>query len=133
MQQYAHLKLLLFAENVERQKKGGGGGYKLPKGRNKLEFSQQAIQDANNIKSNFTILKNKFSGNLNPTLIFEIEINQSVSPDNFEKELTGMDIHVLSVAENKRGYWVIFADDIELTKFKNKLEIYGQPDGHNGE
>ncbi|BAP55202.1 subtilisin-like serine protease [Thioploca ingrica] len=131
MEQYEHLKLPLFAENVERQKKGGGGGYKLPEGRNKLEFAQQAIKDANDIKNNFTILKKKFSGNLNPTLIFEIKINQSVSPDNFEKDLTGMDIHVLSVAENKRGYWVIFADDIELTKFKSKLKIYGQPDGSN--
>ena len=129
MEQYEHLKLPLFTEKVERQKKGGGGGYKLLAGRNKSKFAQQAIQDANNIKSNFTILKNKFSGNLNPTLIFEIEINQSVSPDNFEKELTGMDINVLSVAENKRGYWVIFANDTALTKFIGKIKMYGQPHG----
>jgi len=40
-----------------------------------------------------------------------------------------MDIHVLSVAEDKKGYWVVFSEDEELEKFKQKLEIYGSKEG----
>jgi len=129
MQKYEHLRLPLTEGNSERRKKIGGSGYNLPLNRNKSEFARQAIQNADAIKDAFTTLKKKFSGNVNPTLIFEIEINQSVPYDVFEKTLASMDIHILSVAENKRGYWVVFADDIELNEFKNKLDTYGRPDG----
>lgn len=129
MEKYEHLKLPVFVESVERQRRGGGGGYSLPSNRNKSEFSQQAIANTDTIKNTFTSLKSKFSGYLNPTLIFEININQSVYPDGFENELARMGIHVLSIAENKKGYWVVFADDVELTQFKNKLETYGSLNG----
>nr|WP_321485596.1 S8 family peptidase [uncultured Draconibacterium sp.] len=35
-----------------------------------------------------------------------------------------MDIHVLSVAEGKQGYWVAFSDDENLRAFRSKLETY---------
>ncbi|SJM95158.1 S8 family serine peptidase [Crenothrix polyspora] len=129
MEKYEHLRLPPIAGNVDRQTRGGGGGYVSPPGRNKADFSAQSVQKADVIKSSFASLKNKISKNINPSFVFEIKINQSVSPDGFEDELARMGIHVLSVAENKRGYWVVFADDAELTQFKNKLTTYGQPDG----
>jgi hypothetical protein len=129
MEKYEHLKLPLLEGNVERQKKTGGGGYSSPSDRNKADFARQAVQKADVIKNSFTSLKNRLSKSLNPTFIFEIKINQSVSPDGFEDELARMGIHVLSVAENKQGYWVVFADDVELTEFKHKLATYGQPNG----
>jgi subtilisin family serine protease len=133
MEKYEHLRFPPIAGNVERQTRGGGGGYASPSGRNKADFARQAVQKADEIKSSFTNLKNKFSGKVNPSLIYEIKVNQSVPHDGFEKTLASMGIHVLSASavENKEGYWIVFADDVELKQFKNKLTTYGQPDGHN--
>jgi len=131
MEKHQHLKLPLFQGNVERQKRGGGGGFSLPKGRNKAQFSQQATQKAESLSSQFSTLKNQLSGKIDPTLIFEIEINQSVSPDAFEKTLTSMGIHVLSVSEGKKGFWVVFSDDEDLSRFKQKLGTYGSEEGAN--
>lgn len=126
MEKYNHLRLPIIEKKIERKKKGGGSGYTLPKGRNKTEFSQQAVQKAEEMAISFAHLKQKFHGILNPGLIFEIEVNQTVYPDNFEKTLTSMGIQVLSIAENKKGYWIVFTDDLELKKFKDKLTKYGQ-------
>ncbi|HLC15058.1 MAG TPA: hypothetical protein VJL89_02380, partial [Thermodesulfovibrionia bacterium] len=129
METYEHLRLPIVASNVDRQKKGGGGGYTLPLGRTKSEFYRQAVQKADSIRNAFTELKAKFSDKITPSLIYEIEINQAVDPKGFEKTLASMRIHVLSVAENKKGYWVVFADDEDLTSFKTKLTTYGQEKG----
>ncbi|MDO9213419.1 MAG: S8 family peptidase [Methylococcales bacterium] len=129
MEKYEHLRLPIVAGDINSKPKRGGGGYALPSGRNKANFAQQAIQNVDGIKNSFATLKNKFSGKINPNLIFEIKINQSVSPDGLEGELARMGIHVLSVAENKKGYWIVFADDTELRNFKNKLDTYGKPSG----
>jgi hypothetical protein len=40
-----------------------------------------------------------------------------------------MGIHVLSVAENRKGYWVVFSDDDTLSQFKSKLATYGSDEG----
>jgi hypothetical protein len=131
MEKYDHLRLPIIEKSIERQKKGGGGGYTLPPGRNKTNFSQQAVKKAEEMAISFAHLKQKFQGIVNPSLIYEIEINQSVYPDNFEKTLTSMGIQVLSVAENKKGYWIVFTDDMELKEFKTRLTIYGQTGGPN--
>ncbi len=130
MEKYEHLKLPIFKGNVERQRRTGGG-FSLPTGRDKRDFAQQAVQKVDEIKSLFSDLKTKFSGNIDPTLIYEIEINQSVNMDGFEKILSSMGIHVLSVAEGKKGFWVVFSDDAELSQFKEKLSIYGTEEGPN--
>jgi hypothetical protein len=131
MEKYEHIRLAPVEGNVDRQKRGGSGGYTLPSNRDKSAFSEQAIQNSDAIKSSFSSLQNKIPKTINPSFIFEIKINQSVSPDGFENELARMGIHVLSVAENKKGYWVVFADDSELTQFRDKLNTYGQADGSN--
>jgi hypothetical protein len=128
MEKHQHLRLPLFQGNIERQKRGGGG-FSLPQGRDKAHFSQLRNQQANNLSSAFSKLKKQFSGRIDPTLIFEIEINQSVSPDAFEQTLASMDIHVLSVAEGKKGFWVVFSEDEDLSNFKQKLETYGSEQG----
>ena len=129
MEKYDHLKLPIYSGNVERQKRGGGGGYSIPDGRNKAAFSQAGEQKAETIAQSFSVLKSKFAGKITPSLIYEIEINQSVSPDAFEKTLSSMGIHVLSVAENRKGYWVVFSDDDTLSQFKSKLATYGSEEG----
>jgi len=129
MNSYEHLSLPVYNAATERQKRGGGGGFKIPQGRNKSEFSQTASQKADAIGTSFQEIKRKFSGKINPSLIYEIEINQSVAPEAFEKTLTSMGIHVLSIAENKKGYWIVFSDDDNLYRFKEKLSTYGSDEG----
>lgn len=124
MNTYDHLPLPIYKADVQRQTRVGGGGYKIPEGRNKSTFSQEISQKANAIASSFHSLKNKYRGIINPSLIYEIEVNQSVSPEGFEGELSRMGIHVLSVAENKKGYWIVFSDDESLSHFKQKLNTY---------
>ena len=129
MEEYQHLRLPLFQANVERQKRSGSGGFSLPQGRNKAQFSQKAKQESEKLSQSFSALKNQFSGKIDPTLIFEININQGVSPDAFEKTLASMGIHILSVAEGKKGYWVVFSEDEDLGRFKEKLTTYGSEEG----
>ncbi len=129
MERYQHLKLPLFQGNIKRHKRGGGGASKLPEGRSKSGFSQQSRGVANSIGRSLSSLKDKFSGKIDPSLIFEIEINQSVYPDGFEQTLATMGIHVLSVAENKKGFWVVFSDDEDLSRFREKLATYGSDEG----
>ena len=131
MEKHQHLKLPLFEGDIDRKKHGGGGGFKLLEDRNKSQFSRDAYKQAENISRDFLATKNKLSGKINPTLIFEMKINQGVSCNDFEETLLAMGIHVLSFAEGKKGYWVVFSEDEELDRFKKKLETYGAEDGAN--
>jgi len=77
MEKLQHLKLPVFQENVER-KKNGGGGFSLPAGRNKTQFANQACQQAKKLSESFVASKKQLSDRIDPTLIFEIEINHKV-------------------------------------------------------
>ncbi len=129
MEKLEHLKLPVFQNNIKR-KIHGGGGYALPSGRNKTTFAHQNIQKADELIDSYSSLKKKFSGNIDPSLIYEIEINQSVAPDNFDKTLSSMGIHILSVVEGKKGFWVVFNDSENLDVFKKKITDYGSESGH---
>ena len=129
MEEREHLKLPIFKSNIERQKPPGGGRYSLPIGRNRATFSQQATQNADKLAQSFSELKQKFSGQIDTNLIYEIEINQSVHTEGIEQSLSSMGIHVLSVAEDKKGFWIVFNDSDNLDAFKRKLTSYGSEDG----
>ncbi|WP_069472058.1 S8 family peptidase [Candidatus Marithrix sp. Canyon 246] len=131
MEKHQHLKLPLFESNVERKKRGGGGGFSLPQGRNKAQFSQKACQQAQQLSNEFLSSKTQLLGSIDPSLIFEIEINQGVSTEAFEQTLASMGIHVLSIAEDKKGYWIVFSEDEYLKQFQKKLETYGSQTGAN--
>lgn len=122
MEERQHLRLPLFQGNVERQKGKGGGGF-LPPKRDKTEFTQQAIEKAERMGRDFSALKKKFDGIIDPSLIFEIKINQSVSPTGFDDTLNSMGVYVLSIAEDRKGYWVVFSEDDDLNRFKRKLIV----------
>ena len=129
MNKYEHLPLTPFQGEVQRQTRGGGGGYKLPEERNKGNFTKETTSNVDNIIRTFNTVKTKFSGIVKPSLIFELEINQSVDYKSLEQIVSSMGIHILSSAENKKGYWVVFSDDENLTEFKRKLATYGSIDG----
>ena len=131
MEKHQHLRLPLFQGDVERQKRNGGGGYSLPAGRNKSQFSKDATEKAENISSNFSTIKKQLSDKIDPSLIFEIEINQGVYPNAFEQTLGSMGIHILSVSEGKKGFLVVFSEDEDLRRFKQKLSTYGSEEGAN--
>lgn len=133
MEKHNHLKLPLFKANVKRKKRRGGGGFEIPDGRNKHQFSQQLQQKSEQLSKTCADLKTKFPM-IDSKLIFAININQSLAVDAFEKTLTRMDIHLLSVAEgkkDKKDHWVVFSDDQNLKKFKDKLNTYGSEEGEN--
>jgi len=129
MERYEHLKLPLFKENVGRKINSGGTSPPLPQGREKGTFAKQYLQKADELTTSFSILKNKFSGKIEASLIYEIEINHGVSSKGFEEELLRMGIHILSIAEGKKGFWIVFSDDENLNEFKKKMKIYGSSTG----
>lgn len=128
MEKYQHLKLPVFKGNIERKKRAGGDRFSLLNKRNNYDFSRQSLEKSNQLSQKLSALKTQFP-QINPKLIFELNINQNLFASAFETTLASMDIHVLSVAENKTGYWVVFSDDENLTKFKQKLATYGKEYG----
>ena len=131
MDKLEHLPLSEFRANLERKKSGGGGGYTLPEGRSKRVYSQTQIKKAQAISHNFSKLKEQYKGCLDPHLIFEINVNDKVDTTTFENELLKMGLEVLSVAEDKKGYWVVFASDERLEEFRARIESHGK-DGEDG-
>ena len=61
---------------------------------------------------------------MDPNLIFKIELITDVHDDTFRSDLKRVGINTISSAPNKSGYWVVFADDANLTKFRHRLEKY---------
>jgi hypothetical protein len=127
MNSYSHIKINEIQGDIKR-KKHGGGKYDH-KNRNKSSYVANTKSNANSVIRTFNNLKERFKGIITPSLIFELEINQSVDPKAIEKILSSMDIEILSYAENKQGYWVVFSSDENLAIFKRKLEEYGSEDG----
>jgi len=131
MESKEHLKLPVYKENIKRFKQGGGKSPPLPEGRNKGEFAENFIQKSKALISQHTQLKSKFSDKINPSLVYEIEITQKIHIDTLVENLQKMGIQVLSVAENKQGFWIVFNERENLTEFQRKLQEYGSEDGHN--
>lgn len=131
MDKLEHLTLPEFKADLERKKGSGGGGYTLPKGRSKRDYSRAQIKKAREISHNFSKLKEQYKGRLDPHLIFEINVNDKIDTATFEKELLKMGLDVLSVAEDKKGYWVVFASDEQLEDFRARLDSHGK-DGEDG-
>lgn len=129
MNRYEHLPLTPFQGEIQRKIRGGRSEYKIPLGRIKNHYAKETEQKIAAIVSSHESIRNKYSGILRPSLIFELEINQGLDFKSIEKTLVSMGIHILSSAENKKGYWVVFSDEQELSKFKKKLSSYGSPDG----
>jgi hypothetical protein len=129
MNSYEHLQLIQYQGETQRQTKRVVVGYKMPEDRQKSDYSQNTTKKVEQVISSYTSLKNKFSGLVKSSLIFELEVNQSVDFMAIEKQLISMGIQVLASVENKKGFWVVFSDDETLAKFKQKLAAYGSPEG----
>lgn len=126
MANYEHLPLPEYQANLNKQKnKNRNRKYKFPEGRDKAIFGKQNLKKVDEIISSFNKLKNKYKDTIDVNLIFRIRINQSVDINSFDKNiLSSMGMEILSVAENKKGYWVVFSNEQDLKTFKEKLSQY---------
>ena len=61
---------------------------------------------------------------MDPSLIFKIELLSGVHDDTFRADLKRVGINTIASAPDRDGYWVAFADDPNLTKFRQRLEKY---------
>lgn len=84
------------------------------------------VQSLADIKKSFAETREKFREFLDPNLIFKLEVTQRVTEDRFREELSRMEIDVLSPSPDKTGYWVVFAEDPEVTRFETKLQAYAE-------
>ncbi len=133
MERYKHLPLPEYRGDLGKRKKDvKGGGFKSPEGREKKEFYQNNLAKAVEISESYKKLKSKFQNKIDPNLICRIKINQSVNVKIFDTQiLHPMGMEVLSIAPDKKGYWVVFASDEELQNFKGRLAQYsGIEEGH---
>ncbi len=123
--QYEHLKLPKIDQEYNRSKYGGGG-YKTVKGRNKNDFYQTQIKTFQNFKQDQDFLKKNYGKYFDPSLIFKIEVNQAVSEELFRNELSRMGIEVISPSPDKKGFWIVFAENNALGEFSKKLKDYSE-------
>lgn len=132
---YDHLPLPEYRGNLRRKKGAGRPIYEFPKDRNKQRFYTENAKNAEEIARSFQGIKSRYEGKLQPHLIYRLRINQGVHYESFEKRLYSLGgLTVLSVAEDRKGYWVVFADDEQLKIFKDKLAQYsGIKQGHKYE
>lgn len=123
---YDHLFLPRYKGDLEKRKRNSRvSGYSFPDGRVKKDYYKEINEKVLNISRSFKELKEKYNGKINPNLIYKINVNQSVNITNFEKALEAMGgIRVLSIAENRKGYWVVFSRDEDFKIFKDKLAQY---------
>lgn len=123
---FEHLDLPFIPNDFLRRMRGGGGYKKFA--RNEYEVSQQILQSFDEIQKKHNIQKRKYENHLNPNLIFKIEVNQGVSEDSFRDVMRRAGIEVISPSPDKKGYWIVFAEDEELSEFKRRLNLHVQED-----
>ncbi|MFQ5455253.1 MAG: S8 family peptidase [Nitrospirota bacterium] len=125
-EQYDHLKLPRIVQEYDRRKYGPPLEYKMSEGRDKNNFYKTQIKTFQNLKLDQDVLRKHYSNYFDPSLIFKIEVNQSVSEESFRNELSRMGIEVISPSPDKKGFWVVFAEDRALDEFSKKLKDYSE-------
>ena len=117
---FEHLVLPLLSEDFSRKKRSRPGYKKTERDEN--QFYEAELQALENTQQKFLKQKNRLKNYLDPNLIFKININQRVSEDSLRNELRRAGIEVISPSPDNKGYWVVFAEDEELTRFKERLD-----------
>ncbi len=123
-ERFEHLELPSHVEGLDRRKRGGFPSSTPRTDEEKKEISEIQVQQLANLKKSFTKDKARYREYLDPNLIFKLEIVQSVSEDALRQALRGMDIEVLSPSPDKKGLWVVFAEDEDAKEFHKKLGLY---------
>jgi len=128
VERYDHLELPLYPETYERKKTQGGARLTSRSTEEKGQYFELQVQQFANIKRSYARDKARYREYLDPNLIFKLEVTQSLGEDSLRQELGRMDIEVLSPSPDKKGFWVVFAEDEDATKFQGKLKSYAEQD-----
>lgn len=119
-----HLELPLFPENYERQKPRTNPRITPRPAEEKGQYFELQVQHLANIRISHERSKARYGEFLDPNLIFKLEVTQPMDEDTLRQELRRMDITVLAPAPQKKGLWVVFAEDEEVARFQEKLRSY---------
>jgi hypothetical protein len=88
-------------------------------------FADIQVYNLTQMKSDFDKEKEKLKPYFDPHLIFKIEVNQSVSEEDYTKFLERAGVKVISPSPLGKGYWISLAEDETLDTIKNRLQQYG--------
>jgi len=125
--QLEHLPLP-FVEETIRKRRVGKRSYKERK--DKKRFYDVQVQKFDEFRKNLEKDKKRYRNYLDPNLIFKIIVNQDVDEDTFRGFLKSKGVEVISPAPDKKGFWVVFAEDETLKDFREKLREYVESDKH---
>jgi len=118
-----HLTLPFYTGEFERRKPEVKHGFKARDDRK--SFADVQVYSLAQIKGDFDKDKEKFKTYFDPRLIFRIEVNQSVSEEDYGRFLERAGIKVISPSPSGKGYWISLAEDETLDTIKNRLQQYG--------
>lgn len=126
MANYEHLTLTKHISSIDRKKrivKEGFTPFPSKGERNKEEYYAENETKLEELITSFNHTKEAYP-TINPSLIFKLKINHDVNFDILKNELAKMGIHILSVANDKKGYWIVFSSDETLNEFNSRLAQY---------
>ncbi|MEP0825316.1 MAG: S8 family peptidase [Nitrososphaera sp.] len=118
-----HLFLRVEPEVPPRKMRSGGGGYAIAP-RDKHEFSRTQIKQLDALKVAVTSQRENLKQYFEPRLIFKVRVDpkQGISDETFRAELRAAGMQTIFASPDKSGYWVVFSEDIQAIKFRQKLE-----------
>ena len=119
-----HLALPFYRGTFERRKSKGGGGFQ-PREDTK-QFSEVQVFKLTKMKDDFKKDKEKLKQFFDPNLIFKVELQQKVNEEDFIRFLERNGIKVISPSPAGKGYWVLLAEDEDLSELTRRLGEYGE-------
>lgn len=123
---FSHLNLYKEPENVPKRSYDKKIGYEVEKKRDRLEFSQEKIEELEIIESDFNRAKYKLKEDFDSKLIFEIHTGKDKYKERmFTEALDEIDVEIISSAEIENGKWVGYTKDIKFDKLKKSIIEYG--------
>lgn len=131
VERFDHLELPFYPESYEREKRKAIIRLTPRTDEKKKEFFEIQVQRFDNIKDSFTRDKSRYREYLDPSLIFKLDITQSIDEETLRRDLGRMGIAVLSPSPDKKGLWVVFAEDENIKAFKEKFQLYVEGEKYN--
>jgi len=131
VERFDHLELPLYPASYARQARRGGARLVPRSGREKKQYFELQVQQFADMKESLAKDKDRYKEFLDPNLIFKLEVTQSIDENTMRENLRRMDIDVLSPSPDKKGLWIVFAEDEDAREFKEKLESYAERDRYS--
>jgi hypothetical protein len=127
---HPHLSLGNPINAGKRRKRAGGGGHKRPEGRDPRTFALNEMAAADGIAKAHGERRTRFSKFLDPKLIFKLETNQPISPDELTERLQSAKARPLYIPPRGEGVWIVFADEGAIDAFKERLSAHAKDESY---